>query len=69
MSKLIDSTVVDADGNAIGVIDEIILQCATGRVTRVIVRRHDHSRSSYPWTDFEISDAHFVLKALGDNRR
>ena len=62
LSELVDTQVIDSRGKAVGAVDELILNCRTGRVERVIVKTPDRSRFSVAWADLNIERHQFVLK-------
>ncbi len=62
ISRLIDDTVVDVDGNLVGWIDEMVVNCATGQVAHVIVRRSAQARIWLEWSEVAVTSCGFVLK-------
>jgi len=62
LSEFIDAEVVDAGGNPVGCIDELVLDCRTGKIDRVIVKTSDRSRFCLDWTDLLIRGRQFIMK-------
>ena len=62
LSELIDTQVVDASGQPVGSVDELVLNCSSGRIDRVIVKTPDRSRFSLDWEDFVIRGHQFIIR-------
>jgi len=62
LSEFIDATVVDANGDPVGSIDELVVNCQTGKIDRVIVRKTNRIRFCLEWTDLLVRGRHFILK-------
>ncbi len=62
LSELVDTKVVDPSGETVGSVDELVLNCKTGNIDRVIVKTPDRSRFSLDWTDLVIRGRQFVMK-------
>jgi len=62
LSELVDSKVVDPSGETVGFVDELVLNCKTGKVDRVIVKTRDRSRFSLYWTELVIRGHQVVMK-------
>lgn len=62
LSEFIDTKVVDASGDPVGCIDELILDCRTGKIDRVIVKTADRTRFCLDWTELFVRGHHFVMK-------
>ena len=62
LSELIDTEVVDTRGETVGSVDELVLNCKTGRIDRVIVKTPDRMRFSLHWADFIVRGHRFIMK-------
>jgi len=62
LSEFIDAKVVDASGDPVGCIDELVLDCRTGKVDRVVVKKADLTRFCLNWTELSVKGHHFVMK-------
>lgn len=62
LSELLDKKIVSISGEPVGAIDELILNCRTGKVERVIVKKKDHTRFSIEWEDLLIRGRQFIMK-------
>ncbi len=54
LSEFIDAEVVDANGDPVGAIDELVLDCRSGKIDRVIVKTADQTRFCLNWTDLFV---------------
>jgi sporulation protein YlmC with PRC-barrel domain len=62
LSELVDTRVVDTNGEAVGSVDELVLNCKTGKIDRVIVKTPDRTRFSLNWADLIIRGHQFIMK-------
>jgi len=62
LSTLVDNVVVDERGESVGHIEEIIIDCRSGRITHVILKSPNRSRKRRAWTDLHVSGRGIVLK-------
>jgi len=63
LSELVDTKVVDASGEPIGSVDELILDTRSGRIDRIIVKTPDLTRFSHDWADLIVRVHQFMVKA------
>lgn len=61
LSEFIDAKVVDARGDPVGCIDELVLDCRTGKIDRVIVKTADRTRFCLEWADLSVRGNHFIM--------
>lgn len=62
LSELIDTKIVDTNGEPVGAIDELLLNSGTGKIERVIVKTKDHARFSIEWDDLLFRGHQFIMK-------
>lgn len=62
LSELIDTRVLDANGEPIGSVDELVLNTRTGKVDRIIVKTPDRTRFSLNWADLVVRGHQFIMK-------
>lgn len=63
LSELVDTKVVDANGEPIGSVDELILNTRSGRIDRIIVKTPDLTRFSLNWADLIVRGNEFMVRA------
>ena len=62
LSELVDTKVLNTSGEPVGSVDELVLNCKTGKIDRVIVKTQDHTRFSLDWADFIVRGHKFIMK-------
>jgi len=62
LSELVDTSVVDTSGEPIGSVDELVLNCKTGKIDRIIVKTPDQTRFSLNWADLIVRGHEFMMK-------
>ncbi len=62
LSEIVDTKVVDPSGETVGSVDELVLNCKTGSIDRVIVKTPDRMRFSLDWEDLIIRGHQFIMK-------
>lgn len=62
LSELVDTKVVDPSGETVGSVDELVVNCKTGRIERVIVKTPDRMRFSLNWADVVVRGQQFTMK-------
>jgi sporulation protein YlmC with PRC-barrel domain len=63
LSELVNNQVVDGSGRPVGTVDELILDCDSGRILQVVVVCPDQSRFCRPWGDLKVTRHGFELKS------
>ena len=62
LSELVDTRVVDTSGKPVGSVDELVLNCRTGKIDRVIVKTSNQTRFSLDWADVVVREHQFIMK-------
>ncbi len=62
LSTLVDNVVLDERGEQVGHIEELIIDCRSGRITHVIVKSPNRTRKRRAWRDLRVSGRGIVLK-------
>jgi len=61
LSELVDTNVVNVSGEPVGSVDELVLNCKTGKIDRIIVKTPDRTRFSLDWEDLIVTGHQFMM--------
>ena len=62
LSEFIDAKVVDVSGEPVGSVDELVVNCQTGKIDQVIVKTADRTRFCIDWTDLFVKGHQFIMQ-------